>query len=43
MGAFNNYYDSAEVAANNRVHPNAIGHRKLADWIKLEAAAAGYF
>ena len=43
MGAFNNYYDSSEVAANNRVHPNAIGHRKLADWIKLEAAAAGYF
>lgn len=43
MGAFNNNYDSTEVAQNKRLHPNAAGHRKLADWIKAEAAAAGYF
>lgn len=43
MGTLNNNYDSAEVVQTKRLHPNAIGHRKLADWIKLEAAAAGYF
>ena len=35
------YFDPAE--APNRTHPVATGHRKLADWIKAEAASAGYF
>lgn len=43
MGAWNNNYESTEVAQNKRLHPNATGHRKIADWIKAEAAAAGYF
>lgn len=29
--------------APNQLHLNAAGHRKLADWIKAEALAAGYF
>lgn len=37
------YYDSAEVAAGTQLHPNVAGHCKLATWIKLEAAAAGFF
>lgn len=36
-------YDSAEVAPGTQLHPNVAGHRKLANWIKLEAAAAGFF
>lgn len=37
------YYDSTEVANNAQIHPNAIGQRAIADWIKAEAAAAGFF
>jgi lysophospholipase L1-like esterase len=37
------YYDETEIAAGKQLHPNAIGHRKLADWIEAEAAAAGFF
>lgn len=36
-------YDVNETAQGKQLHLNASGHRKLADWIKLEAAAAGYF
>lgn len=43
MGVFNNNYDSSEVSTNTRTHPNATGHRALADWLKAEAAAAGFF
>lgn len=37
------YYDSTEVANNAQIHPNAVGQRAIADWIKAEAAAAGFF
>lgn len=37
------FYSAAEVAAGTQLHPNAAGQRHLADWIKAEAAAAGYF
>lgn len=37
------YYDVNEVATGTQLHPNVTGHRKLADWIKAEAAAAGFF
>lgn len=43
MGALNNNYSSVEVMNQERLHPNAVGHRKMADWIKAEAAAAGIF
>lgn len=43
MGAFNNNYDSSEVANSTRTHPNAVGNRHLADWLKAKAAAAGLF
>lgn len=43
MGSFNNNYASSEVASGMRLHPNAAGHRKLANWIKAEAATAGFF
>ena len=36
-------YDTNEVAVAGQLHPNAMGHRKLADWIEKEAAAVGYF
>lgn len=36
-------YDPAEVAQGAQTHPNAAGHRLIADWIKAEAAAAGLF
>lgn len=36
-------YDAGEVATGKQVHPNAAGHRLLADWIKAEAATAGFF
>lgn len=37
------YYDATEVATNTQTHPNVQGHRYLADWIKAQAAAFGYF
>lgn len=37
------FYKASEVAADTQLHPNVAGHRYLADWIKAEAAAAGYF
>lgn len=36
-------YAAAEVAAGKQLHPNATGHRIMADWIKTAAATAGYF
>lgn len=36
-------YDATEVATNKQLHPNVAGHRQLADWIKAEAATAGFF
>lgn len=36
-------YDANEVATGTQLHPNVTGHRKLADWIKAEAAAVGFF
>lgn len=41
VGAAN--YDAAEVATNKQLHPNVNGHRLLANWIKAEAATAGFF
>lgn len=38
-----NNFAAAEVAAGIQLHPNAAGHRNMADWIKAAAAAAGYF
>lgn len=43
LGSQTDYYTPDEVANNRRLHPNVTGHRKLADWIKAEAADAGYF
>jgi lysophospholipase L1-like esterase len=37
------YFDSTEISQGKQLHPNAMGHRKLADWIKSEAAAAKFF
>lgn len=37
------FYDATEVAQGKQLHPNVMGHRKLADWIKQEAAKAGFF
>jgi lysophospholipase L1-like esterase len=36
-------YDAAEASSGTQMHPNAAGHRQLADWIKSEADAAGFF
>jgi len=38
-----NNFAAAEVAAGIQLHPNAAGHRNMADWIKAAAAAAGHF
>lgn len=43
LDVVSNNYSAAEVAADTRLHPNAAGHRLFANWIKAEAAAAGYF
>lgn len=37
------YYDANEQATSTEVHLNAEGHRKFADWIKLEATSKGWF
>lgn len=42
-GAGWQHYDANEVATGTQIHPNVQGHRYLADWIKAEAAAAGFF
>lgn len=34
---------SGEVALGKQLHPNAAGHRKMANWIRSGAAAAGIF
>jgi hypothetical protein len=36
-------YDATEVATGTQVHPNVAGHRILATWLELEAAAFGLF
>lgn len=38
-----NNYAAAEVAAGTQLHPNAAGHRIMADWIKAAAATACLF
>lgn len=38
-----NYYKAEEVANGTQLHPNATGHRYIADWIKAEGAAFGFF
>lgn len=37
------FYSAEEVSLGKQLHPNVAGHRYLADWIKAEAASAGYF
>lgn len=37
------YFDANEVAEGKQTHPNAQGHRYLADWIIQEGASAGLF
>lgn len=36
-------YDATEVSTGKQLHPNVNGHRLLANWIKAEAATAGFF
>ena len=36
------YYLHGEVGAGKQLHPDAAGHRALADWIASRLAAAGY-
>jgi len=38
-----NYYKAEEVTNGTQLHPNATGHRYMADWIKAEGAEFGYF